>query len=150
MRNFNFKSLSTLLSGGAFLLSVLIVPSSMVMAQDEEVVDEITVTGSAIKRAELGAALPLEVLTSDYLERTGITSAADMIEAVPAMQGFFTESDSVGGGGGGIRTANLRGIGSQYTLVLLDGRRMAPAYSGSDVDLSMTRTFMRSTAIRAW
>ncbi len=106
------------------------------MAQDEEVLDEITVTGSAIKRTELGAALPLEVLTADYLDRTGITSAADLIEAVPAMQGFFTESDSVGGGGGGIRTANLRGIGSQYTLVLLDGRRMAPAYSGSDIDLS--------------
>jgi iron complex outermembrane receptor protein len=109
----------------------------MVMAQDdEEALDEITVTGSAIKREELGAALPLEVLSADYLERTGITSAADMIESVPAMQGFFTESDSVGGGGGGIRTANLRGIGSQYTLVLLDGRRMAPAYSGSDIDLS--------------
>ena len=39
------------------------------------------------------------------------------------MQGFTTEADSVGGSGGGIRTANLRAIGSQYTLTLLDGRR---------------------------
>ena len=124
--------------GGIFLLSALAVPFSGAMAQDQEgeMLEEITVTGSAIKRIDLNEALPIQVLTADDLDRAGITNAADMIEAIPAMQGYFTESDSVGGGGGGIRTANLRAIGSQYTLSLLDGRRMAPAYSGSDVDLS--------------
>ena len=52
------------------------------------------------------------------------------------MQNYFHPADSVGGGGGGVTSANLRGIGSQYTLVLLNGKRLAPADSGSTIDLS--------------
>jgi len=103
---------------------------------DEEILEEIITTGSAIKRVDLNNALPVQVITADQLDRQGITNAGDLIENVPAMQGFITESDSVGGGGGGIRTANLRAIGNQYTLSLLNGRRMAPADSGSSIDLS--------------
>lgn len=108
------------------------------LAQDEDVteLEEIVVTGTAIKRANLDSALPIQTITSDEFKRQGITNAGDLIASVPAMQGFITESDSVGGSGGGIRTANLRAIGSQYTLSLLDGRRMAPADSGSSIDLS--------------
>lgn len=126
---------STTLSGIA-TLALLAIPFSGAVAQDEEVLEEIVVTGSAIKRADLTEALPIQVLDAQTIDRAGITNAADLIEAIPAMQGYFHASDSVGGGGGGIRTANLRAIGSQYTLSLLDGRRMAPAYSGSDIDLS--------------
>jgi iron complex outermembrane receptor protein len=126
---------STTLSGIA-TLALLAIPFSGAVAQDEEVLEEIVVTGSAIKRADLTEALPIQVLDAQTIDRAGITNAADLIEAIPAMQGYFHASDSVGGNGGGIRTANLRAIGSQYTLSLLDGRRMAPAYSGSDIDLS--------------
>ena len=118
------------------LASVLAGPAWAQTDADGGEVEEIIVTGSAIKRVDLEGALPIQVLTADQFEREGITSAADLIEKVPAMQGFTTESDSVGGSGGGIRTANLRAIGSQYTLTLLDGRRMAPADSGSSIDLS--------------
>jgi iron complex outermembrane receptor protein len=113
------------------------VPFNATIAQEEEaVLEEITVTGTAIKRSNLNSALPVQTITADQFEREGITNAGDLIATVPAMQGFVTESDSVGGDGGGIRTANLRAIGSQYTLSLLDGRRMAPADSGSSIDLS--------------
>jgi iron complex outermembrane receptor protein len=119
------------------LLSASTVPFNAALAQEEEaVLEEITVTGTAIKRSNLNSALPVQTITADQFQREGITNAGDLIESVPAMQGFITESDSVGGSGGGIRTANLRGIGNQYTLSLLDGRRMAPADSGSSIDLS--------------
>ena len=118
--------------GGIALLGAT-VPLQTTMAQEEEaVLEEIVVTGTAIKRANLDSALPIQTITQDEFKREGITNAGDLIASVPAMQGFITESDSVGGSGGGIRTANLRAIGSQYTLTLLDGRRMAPADSGSD------------------
>ena len=126
---------------GICLLGVLAVPLAGAQAQepvnpDEEILEEIVTTGSAIKRVDLNNALPVQVLTEDQLDRQGITNAGDLIENVPAMQGFITESDSVGGGGGGVRTANLRAIGSQYTLSLLNGRRMAPVDSGSSIDLN--------------
>jgi iron complex outermembrane recepter protein len=105
-------------------------------AQEERIIEEVVVTGSALKRVDLDNALPIQVLGADEINRAGITNAGDLIEKVPAMQGFTTPSDSVGGGGGGIRTANLRGIGDQYTLTLLNGRRMAPADSGSSIDIS--------------
>ena len=124
--------------GCAALLGASAVPFNMALAQEEEAVpiEEITVTGTAIKRSNLDSALPIQTITADEFQREGIVNAGDLIASVPAMQGFITESDSVGGSGGGIRTANLRAIGSQYTLSLLDGRRMAPADSGSSIDLS--------------
>jgi len=123
--------------GWVALLSASTVPFGAAIAQEEEpVLEEITVTGTAIKRSNLNSALPIQTITQDEFQREGITNAGDLIANVPAMQGFITESDSVGGSGGGIRTANLRAIGSQYTLSLLDGRRMAPADSGSSIDLS--------------
>ncbi|MGH8168552.1 MAG: TonB-dependent receptor plug domain-containing protein, partial [Woeseiaceae bacterium] len=124
--------------GCAALLGVSAVPFNTTLAQEEEAlpIEEITVTGTAIKRPNLDSALPIQTITADEFKREGIVNAGDLIASVPAMQGFITESDSVGGSGGGIRTANLRAIGSQYTLSLLDGRRMAPADSGSSIDLS--------------
>lgn len=98
--------------------------------------EEIVVTGSAIKRPDLDGALPLDVLDVDEIERTGITNVADLVEKIPSMQGYTTPGDSVGGTGGGLRTASLRGLGSAYTLSLLNGRRMAPSDSGSVIDLS--------------
>lgn len=52
------------------------------------------------------------------------------------MQGFTTSADSVGGGGGGIQTASIHDLGASYTLVLLNGRRIAPSGSGSTIDLN--------------
>ena len=123
---------------GGFVLLGATIPFNATWAQQEEAepLEEITVTGTAIKRSNLNSALPIQTITADQFQREGITNAGDLIANVPAMQGFITESDSVGGSGGGIRTANLRAIGSQYTLTLLDGRRMAPADSGSSIDLS--------------
>lgn len=116
--------------------SAILTNSAVAQEEQDETLEEITVTGTAIKRSNLNSALPVQTITADQFQREGITNAGDLIASIPAMQGFITESDSVGGSGGGIRTANLRAIGSQYTLSLLDGRRMAPADSGSSIDLS--------------
>jgi iron complex outermembrane receptor protein len=138
------KALTGLIAGlcGVAALGVFGIAAGQVVdatrdaSANDGVLEEIVVTGSAIKRVELDNALPIQVVTADQFEREGITNAGDLIENVPAMQGFTTEADSVGGGGGGLRTANLRAIGSQYTLSLLNGRRMAPADSDSTIDLS--------------
>lgn len=111
--------------------------SPALYAQEKsEAADEIVVIGSAIKRKDLDGALPVQVLNEEALSRTGVTTTADLMAKIPAMQGFTTPGDSVGGGGGGIRTASIHSIGENYTLVLLNGHRMAPADSGSAIDIS--------------
>ena len=106
------------------------------VAAQQPVLEEVIVTGSAIRRADLDQALPVTVLSAGDIQATGVSNVNELIEKLPAMQNMTVAADSVGGGGGGVRTANLRGIGEQYTLSLLDGHRMAPATSGSTIDLS--------------
>ncbi|GBL05907.1 TonB-dependent receptor domain-containing protein [Glaciecola sp. KUL10] len=102
----------------------------------DEIVERISVTGSSIKRTDIEGALPVTTLTQADIVRSGVTSVPDLIQQLPSMQGFTAPSQSVGGGGGGIATASLRGIGSEYTLVLLNGRRLAASGSGSSIDVN--------------
>ena len=106
------------------------------MAAEEDGVERIVVTGSAIKRTDLEGALPVQVIDSEAIAKSGVTNVPDLIQQLPAMQGFTTSSDSVGGGGGGMQTASIHDLGSSYTLVLLNGRRLAPAGSGSTINLN--------------
>ncbi|MCA0892950.1 TonB-dependent receptor [Microbulbifer agarilyticus] len=124
------------------LLSVAVTAAIMVPAmpafaqEDAALVEEVIVTGSAIQRADLESALPIQVMTADDIAATGVTSAPELMSKLTSMQGMTVAADSVGGSGGGLQTANLRDLGSQYTLVLLNGRRLASSTSGSIVDLS--------------
>lgn len=99
-------------------------------------VERIAVTGSSIKRTDFEGALPVQVISREQIDASGITNAGEFIQSLPAMQGFTVAAQSVGGGGGGIKTASLRGLGAEYTLVLLNGRRLAPSGSGSQIDLN--------------
>ncbi|GLS26931.1 TonB-dependent receptor plug domain-containing protein [Marinibactrum halimedae] len=110
--------------------------SSTVFAQKEQLVEEIVVTGSAIPRKDLDGALPVQTFSELQIKQSGVTNAADLVADMPAMQNMVTASDSVGGTGGGVRTADLRSIGSQYTLSLMNGRRIASYGSGSSIDIS--------------
>jgi iron complex outermembrane receptor protein len=104
--------------------------------EDGESVERIEVTGSIIKRTDLEGALPVTAISKEDIAKTGVTSVPDLIARIPAMQGFTAPSQSVGGGGAGIASASLRGIGDEYTLVLLNGKRLAPAGSGAAVDVN--------------
>ncbi len=101
-----------------------------------ETVQRVEITGSSIKRIAAEAALPVQTFNQKDIVRSGVTSVTDFIQQLPVMQGFTVAADSVGGGGGGITTASIHGVGSQYTLVLLNGRRIAPATSGTTIDVN--------------
>lgn len=96
----------------------------------------IEITGSSIKRIAVEGALPVQTLSKAQIEQSGATTAADLIASLPSMQGFVTSSTSINGGGGGTQTASIHGIGDGYTLVLLNGRRVAPFTTGSTVNLA--------------
>ncbi|MFZ6726909.1 TonB-dependent receptor [Undibacterium sp. MH2W] len=101
-----------------------------------ETVQKIEITGSSIKRIYKEGALPVQQLNKEAIARTGATTVADLIQKLPAMQGFTTQSTAVGTNSGGRVSASIHNIGEDYTLVLLNGRRVAPQGSGSSVNLN--------------
>jgi len=109
--------------------------STNALAQEDasnEAVERISITGSSIKRTDVEGALPVTSLSQEDIIKSGVTSVPDLIAQLPSMQGFTTPSESVGG----TASASLRGIGSEYTLVLLNGRRLAASGSGSGIDIN--------------
>ena len=115
----------------ALVISAITAPT---MAQSNA--QRVEITGSSIKRVATEGALPVQTITQAEIKRSGATSVTALIQSIPAMQGFTNIADSVGGSGGGITTASLHDVGEQYTLVLLNGRRVAPSDSGTTIDLN--------------
>ena len=95
----------------------------------------VEVTGSAIKRINVEGALPIQVLSQEAIAKTGATSVAELIQTLPAMQGFTISAIAAGTNSGGRVSASIHDIGESYTLVLLNGRRLAPQGSGSTINL---------------
>jgi iron complex outermembrane recepter protein len=104
----------------------------------------ITITGSSIKRIASEGALPVQVITRVELERQGIASTEQMISQLNingnGLDNLASNADVVDGaarGNNGATSANLRGQGSNATLILLNGRRVAAhGLNGGTVDLN--------------
>jgi iron complex outermembrane receptor protein len=101
----------------------------------------VEITGSAIKRIESETALPVQVITREEIDKVGVTTASEILARLSANVGGLTDSVSITDGKDqrGFNSANLRGIGTSSTLVLLNGRRMANFASPGDdtgVDLN--------------
>ncbi|MBS0388434.1 MAG: TonB-dependent receptor [Proteobacteria bacterium] len=94
-------------------------------AAANEALEEVVITGSSIAQRADTTPLPVTILTSKDIAKTGLTSASDLIQKLPAMQGFVGQTNSVNGAGAGQTTAALHSLPSKYTVVLLDGQRIA-------------------------
>ncbi|WP_374353932.1 TonB-dependent receptor plug domain-containing protein, partial [Chitinimonas sp.] len=82
----------------------LIGVASLTLAHADEPVqkmERIEVTGSSIKRIAKEGALPVQTLRREDIERSGATTITDLIQNLPAVQGFVAPAASVNGGGGG-------------------------------------------------
>ena len=98
---------------------------------------EIVVTGSLIKRTENESAEAITIIKADALKDQGIVNVEQALNTLTSNAPTVNIAQSVGTFSGGGSYANLRGLGSGRTLVLLDGQRLANnAFSGNAVDLS--------------
>ena len=117
--------------GGSMALGV-----APALAQQQ--LERVEVTGSAIKRIDAETAVPITVLKIEDLKKQGITTIEQIVSTLSAGQATQGTSQSVGLGTGGASFANLRGLGQNKTLVLLNGRRLANnAIDSSAPDLNM-------------
>jgi iron complex outermembrane receptor protein len=101
-------------------------PSCAALAQ--EPVQRVEVTGSSIKRLDAETALPVQVLTQQDIARSGAENVEQLLQIVSAIvsSGANMASAASGATTGGISSVSLRGLTSLRTLVLVDGRRLAP------------------------
>lgn len=94
----------------------------------------IIVTGSRISNPNLELASPVSVVSSDELELAQTNVAEEFLRELPSAVPSI--GSAVNNGNGGASFVNLRGIGSNRNLVLLDGRRFTPADTTGRVDLN--------------
>lgn len=104
-------------------------------------VERIEITGSSIKRIDGETSLPVQIIKKEDIERTGATTAAELLTKISASAAALTDGASFSdiAGQRGFSGANLRGIGVSSTLILLNGRRVAnfaSPGSASGVDLN--------------
>jgi iron complex outermembrane receptor protein len=117
--------------------AVAMLSSTAVFAQDaeEDTADQtIVVTGSLIRNPNLEQANPVNVTTSDAIELKQSNTAEEVLREVPGIVPNI--GTAVNNGNGGSSYVDLRGLGSNRNIVLLDGNRIVPADLQGRVDLN--------------
>jgi iron complex outermembrane recepter protein len=109
------------------------------LAQSEgATLEKVVVTGSAIKRIEAETAVPVTVVKMDDLRKSGVISVEQIMANLTSVQSSTNTAQAIGASGGGASFADMRGIGADKTLVLLNGQRIANnAVAGTAPDLNM-------------
>jgi len=121
--------------------AVLALTATAAQAADEASdVGEVVVTGSRIKRADITGVGPATVVTEEAIARTGVANVETLLQRLPASAGNAGGQTNAYWTGNGYGTAqvNLRGMGINRTLVLLNGRRVVYGGTGANsaVDLN--------------
>jgi iron complex outermembrane receptor protein len=116
--------------------------SSAAWAQDDEpdneyeenALEEVVVTGSRIKRRDFTSPSPITTIDREAFEFSGQPTLEEYLNQMPQLTpDFGRTANNPGDGTAGL---NLRGLGAGRTLVLLNGRRVAPSGVGSAIDVN--------------
>lgn len=116
---------------------------SVAFAQDAPAEDEvIVVTGSRIQRPDFQFSNPVVSSTAEEIAHSGTTNLLDYLQTVPALNNSLNGTEAFPNAGfSGVDLLNLRNLGTNRTLVLVDGRRHVPGNPGtSAVDVSSIPT----------
>jgi iron complex outermembrane receptor protein len=111
------------------VITALCGTASLFIAQEtlaQQNLQRVEVTGSNIKRSDSETASPVQVITRDQIERTGKSTLADVLQELPFNNNGsvpLTFGNGFAAGGSGV---SMRGLGANATLVLINGRRIAP------------------------
>ena len=112
-----------------------------------EELEKITVTGSHIPRAQIEGPAPIVTITAQDITERGFATVADLMTSLTQNLGALDNNQNTDGFSPGAQAVDLRGLGPNHTLVLINGRRIADypqAYGGSSnfTDISNIPTSM--------
>lgn len=131
------KTMLKLASAPAVLgFALTALPAFAQDAADEADDTAIVVTGSRLASPNLESASPVTVVTAEEIKGTGTTRVEDLVNSLP--QVFAGQGSNYANGASGAATLNLRGLGSERTLVLVNGRRLTPgdpSTSAADINV---------------
>jgi iron complex outermembrane receptor protein len=106
-------------------------PGGQQSAAPEPAGDVVVVTGSRIRRDAFNSQSPVQVITRDEITAAGFASTTEALQGTAVTTGAAQVNNAFGGfvtdGGPGANTLSLRGLGPERTLVLINGRRVAPS-----------------------
>lgn len=111
---------------GATALAAVAITNVQAQEAESSTLSEVVVTGSRITRDGYEAPTPVSVLGADELNALNAVNVADAVNTLPAFSGSASPRSSNGNlstGATGVSQLNLRGMGTNRTLVLLDGHR---------------------------
>ncbi|TXS92234.1 TonB-dependent receptor domain-containing protein [Parahaliea aestuarii] len=126
------KNRLTMAVSAALGMSAAAILPSVANAQDELMVEEVVVTGSRIQKANLVSASPVTQVDAEEFKFQGATRVEDLMKNLP--QVYSNQNSSQANGATGTATLNLRNLGDERTLVLVNGRRLpagSPIQGGS-------------------
>ncbi|MFC4699853.1 TonB-dependent receptor domain-containing protein [Glaciecola siphonariae] len=104
----------------------------------EEAVEKIQVTGSRLRQAEFASAAPIAVVGQEQFELTATVNTESLLNTLPqVVPGLDRTSNNPGNG---TATVDLRGLGTNRTLVLINGTRAVPTTAGGAVDINSIPT----------
>src|SRR5258708_2908023 len=109
----------------AHALGVVGMTATAVQAQ--QVMEKIQVTGSNIKRIDTETPSPVTIITREQIQQSGQRDIAELLRNGSAASAGSIQDNFSGSFSGGAQTVSLRGLGAAPTLVLLNGRLLAPA-----------------------
>jgi iron complex outermembrane receptor protein len=124
---------------GTILASILAATGASGQDADtgsDQEIEEIVVTGTRLTNRAFSGVAPVQVINPEVARLSGDFTAADIVRSSALATGSFqlnqqlgavSPGGNVGVGGGGVNGISLRGLGTQRSLVVLDGRRLAPA-----------------------
>jgi outer membrane receptor protein involved in Fe transport len=121
-----FKALALGTALIAFLPTAVLAQSSDVGYDEAEpLLEEVIVTGTRIKRVDVETAVPVTIIDREIIDKSGYMAVSELLRA-SVLNTLGTQYPTPGSDLGGAATVDLRGLGPANTLVLLNGRRLAP------------------------
>ncbi len=103
--------------------------------QERAAMEEIQVTGTRTRRRDFVGTAPLTVIDQGMIEATGVATVGQVLQQLPSQSnGINTQFNN---GGDGSTRVDLRGLGDERTLVLLNGRRVVPGGLGADASVDL-------------
>ncbi|WP_448563607.1 TonB-dependent receptor domain-containing protein [Thalassotalea ganghwensis] len=143
---FAYSKISVALLASSVLLPNYALAEQVDNIEQVEQTETITVTGSRIQRSSAAAPVPTTVIDANQIKQLGFNNAGDILNSLPAIAGSLgarSRTDGLSDDSAGLELPNLRGLGENRTLVLIDGRRQVGSSLGkSSVDVSSIPTQM--------